>query len=78
MECSRGECERKIGEIEMWVRRMSKLTEVFWESVLKSWCSVAKERLQKFKEYETGGRDKGRYDDERVDPDGWMVRSWQM
>ena len=42
MESSRGECERRIGEIKRWVRRMSKLTEVFWESVTKSWCSVGK------------------------------------
>jgi len=42
MECSRGECERRIGEIKRWVRRMSKLTEVFWESVPKSWCRVGK------------------------------------
>jgi len=28
-----------------------------------------------FKEDETGGRDKERYDDERVDPGGWVVRS---
>src|SRR6218665_3107184 len=38
MESSRGECERRIGEIKRWVRRMCKLTEVFWESVPKSWC----------------------------------------
>jgi len=39
VECSRGECEQRIGEIKRWVRRMSKLTEVFWEFVPKSWCS---------------------------------------
>jgi len=37
---TRGECERRIGEIKSSVRRMCKLTEVFWESVPKSWCSV--------------------------------------
>ena len=42
VESSRGECERRIGEIKRWVRRMFKLTEVFWESVPKSWCSVGK------------------------------------
>src|SRR6218665_1648378 len=42
VECSRGECERRIGEIKRWVRRMCKLTEVFRESVPKSWCSVGK------------------------------------
>src|SRR6218665_672800 len=42
MECSRGECGRRIGEIKRWVRRMSKLTEVFWESVPKSWCRIGK------------------------------------
>src|SRR6218665_2328935 len=26
----------------MWVRRICKLAEVFWESVPKSWCSVGK------------------------------------
>ena len=70
MGSSRGECERRIGEIKSSVGRMCELTEVFWESVPKSWCSVGKlkERLQNFKEDETGGRDKERYDDERVDP----------
>jgi len=30
-----------IGEIERWVRKkMSKLPEVFRESVPKSWCSI--------------------------------------
>jgi len=29
--------------------------------------------LQNFKEDETGGRDKERYDEERVDPGDWMV-----
>ena len=28
--------------------------------------------MQNFKEDETGGRDKERYDDERVDPPGWL------
>src|SRR6218665_400530 len=32
------ECERRIGEIKSSVGRMCKLTEVFWESVPKSWC----------------------------------------
>ena len=38
---------------------MSDLTEVFWESVPKSWCSIrlSMERLQNFREDETGGRD---------------------
>src|SRR6218665_1162856 len=41
MECSRGECERRtIGEIKRWVWRLSKLMEVFWESVPKSWCKI--------------------------------------
>ena len=33
-----------IGEIKRWVniRKMGKLTEVFWESVPKSWRSVGK------------------------------------
>ena len=57
---------------------MCKLTEVFWESVPKAGAAQAKERLQNFKEDETGGRDKERYNDERVDPGGWMVRSWRM
>ena len=60
MECSRRECERRIGEIKRWVRMMCKLTEVFWESVPKSWCSVGKGAVQNFKEVETGGRDKER------------------
>jgi len=66
VECNRGECERRIGEIKRWVRRISKLTVVFWESVPKSWCSVkayigkgAIAELQR-------GRDKEIYDDERV------------
>ena len=42
MESSRGECERRIGEIKSSVGRMCKLAEVFWESVPKSWCSVGK------------------------------------
>ena len=42
MENNRGECERRIGEIKSSVGRMCKLTEVFWESVPKSWCSVGK------------------------------------
>jgi len=33
---------------------MSKLTEVFWESVPKSWYSLAMERLRNFREDETG------------------------
>jgi len=28
------------GEIKRRVRRMSKLTEIFWESVPKSWCNI--------------------------------------
>jgi len=39
-------CEWNVAEesakIKKWVRRMSKLTEVFWESVPASWCSVGK------------------------------------
>ena len=34
--------------------------------------------MQNFREDETGGRDRERYDDERVDPGGWMVNSWRM
>ena len=79
MESTRGECERRIGEIKSSVGRMCKLTEVFWESVPKSWCSVGKGAVaQNFKEDETGWRYKERYDDEQVDPGGWMVRSWRM
>jgi len=32
VECSRGECKRRISEIERWVRMMSKLTEVSFGS----------------------------------------------
>src|SRR6218665_3883195 len=32
----------RIGEIKSSVGRMCELTEVFWESVPKSWCSVGK------------------------------------
>src|SRR6218665_3209562 len=42
MESSRGECERRTGEIKSSVRRKCKLTEVLWESVPRSWCSVGK------------------------------------
>ena len=31
------------------------------------------ERLQNFREDETGGRDREGYDDEQVDPASWMV-----
>ena len=34
-----------------------------------------KERLQNFREDDTGGRERERYDDERVDLCGWMVIS---
>ena len=60
---------------------MSKLTEVFWESVPKSWCSIHvgyMERLQNLKEGETGGRDRDKYSDERVHLGGWMVSNWRM
>ena len=38
VECSRECRRRRKGEIKRWVRRTSKRTEVFWESVTKSWC----------------------------------------
>ena len=41
---SRWECNRRIGEIKRWVRRMNTLTEVFWESVPKSWCTQRRQR----------------------------------
>ena len=78
MESSRGECEWRIGEFKRWVRRMCKLTEVFGRPFQRSGAAKAKERLQNFKEDETGGRDKEIYGDARVDPGGWMVRSWRM
>ena len=31
-----------IGEIKRWIRRMSKVTEVFLESVPKIWCRTLK------------------------------------
>src|SRR6218665_3952294 len=70
-------CEIILLHVERWIRKMSNLTEVFWESVPNSWFSIEYERLQNCGENKTGGRDRDRYDDERVDPSGWMVRSWQ-
>jgi len=35
-------------------------------------------KFQNFREDETGLRHRERYDDERVDPEGWMVRSWRI
>jgi len=46
-----------------------KLTEVFpfWESVPKSLCRVGKGAVaENFREDETGGRDRERYDDVRI------------
>src|SRR6218665_472383 len=35
-------------------------------------------RLQNYREDETGGRDRERYSDERVDPGGWMMSNRRM
>jgi len=29
-----------VKEAKRWVRKMSKMTEDFWESVPKSWCKI--------------------------------------
>ena len=51
---------------------MSKLSEVFWSPFQRASAAQAMERLQNFREDETGGRDRERYSDERVNPNGWM------
>ena len=46
------------------------MSTLFREFVPKAGATQTKERLQNFREDETGGRDRERYDDERVDPGG--------
>jgi len=49
VECSRGECNWKIGEIKRWVRRMSKVTRSFGSpfqeagaaQAIRSSCSIS-------------------------------------
>jgi len=36
------------------------------------------ERLQNFREDETGDRDRERYSDGREDPGGWTVSNWRI
>ena len=42
VECSRRECKQRVVEIKRWIRRMSRLTEVFWKFVPKSLSNIGK------------------------------------
>jgi len=71
-----GECKWRIGEIKRWVRRMSKMTEVFWDSVPKSWLQHRLRSCCRTKEDETGGADKERYDDD--EPVNMYLGNWMV
>ena len=43
---------------------MNKLSDIFWESVPKSWCNVDQGAVKGFREEKTVGRDRERYSDE--------------
>src|SRR6218665_1938424 len=46
MESSRGECERRIGDIKSSVGRMCKLTEVFWEKIVKRHPTIKRKLIK--------------------------------